>query len=241
MGTPLRTYKLIAISGLANSGKDTAASMLHYILNAPKCFQTYWWYEHLKKWPFKNKWKVTAFAKPLKQTLAIILNKSEDWFEDRDHKENYYVNLSSLKVYSKDCLQSDILLSENKFQKIIKSEEPLDNENLISIRQLMQYYGTSICRKYFGEDIWINATLNKIESNMIISDCRFKNEFIKIKENSGIVIYINRPSATIGNHQSERECVEMYHNNWYDAVIENDSDLKTLFKNIKKCITSELL
>jgi len=42
MRTPLQDYNLIAISGLANSGKDTAANMLNYLLNAPKLFRTYW-------------------------------------------------------------------------------------------------------------------------------------------------------------------------------------------------------
>jgi hypothetical protein len=41
MGTSLQTYNLIAIAGLKNTGKDTAAKMLYYLLNAPKCFRTY--------------------------------------------------------------------------------------------------------------------------------------------------------------------------------------------------------
>jgi uridine kinase len=41
MAASLRTYKLISIAGLANSGKDTVAHMLNYLLNAPKCFRSY--------------------------------------------------------------------------------------------------------------------------------------------------------------------------------------------------------
>ena len=33
--------KIVCISGLANSGKSTAADMLYYILNAPKTFRCY--------------------------------------------------------------------------------------------------------------------------------------------------------------------------------------------------------
>lgn len=37
----LRQAKIIAISGLKNSGKDTAADMLQYLLNYPKFMQNY--------------------------------------------------------------------------------------------------------------------------------------------------------------------------------------------------------
>lgn len=37
----LQNYKIIAIGGLKNSGKDTAAKMLQYLLNFPKFLRTY--------------------------------------------------------------------------------------------------------------------------------------------------------------------------------------------------------
>ena len=105
----------------------------------------------LKRWPFKRKWQTTAFAKPLKETLAVILNKPIEWFNDRKNKENYYVDLNTLKTYPKYKLLENIRLSENKFQKLIKGEEPLPTDKLLSIRQLMQYYGTEIVRKFLGD------------------------------------------------------------------------------------------
>lgn len=234
MKPSLRNYKLIAISGLANSGKTEASKMLEYILNAPKIFKSYFWYKIFKKW--KGKWTTTAFAKPLKQTLAILLNRPLEWFENRLNKEYYHIDLDTLSTYyGNHPFLPNKALTENQFSKLIKLEEPITNACL-SLRQLMQYYGTSILRKYLGENIWINVTFNNIKSNTIISDCRFKNEFEAIKAAGGTVIYILRPQAVIGNHQSERECVEMYNNNSYDAVIKNDKDLSNLFKNIKNCI-----
>lgn len=238
MGSPLQTNNLICIAGLANSGKDTVASMLNYILNAPKCFRTYWWYKLLKRWPFKNKWKTTAFAKPLKETLSVILNKPLEWFNDRYNKENYYVNLNTLQLYSKESIWDNIKLSENKFQKLIKSEEPLPEENLISIRQLMQYYGTNVVRKFIGDKTWINATLNA-QSNinkLIISDLRFRVELEEVHKRKGVIIYISRSSAKPGAHASEREVIELYNEGLFDYVVPNEGTLKELFNNIKALV-----
>ena len=237
MADSLRTNKLICIAGLANNGKDTAAHMLNYLLNAPKIFRTYGWYKIFKKWPFNNKWEITAFAKPLKQTLAIILNKPLDWFNDRNNKENFYVDLNTLKVYPKYKLHDEIRLSENKFQKLIKNGENLPNDQLISIRQLMQYYGTECVRKYLGDKTWINSTLNKITNkNIIVSDLRFRVELEEVKHLNGKIIYISRSSSKPGTHASEREVIELFNENQFDYIVPNEGTLKELFNNLKTLV-----
>ena len=237
MGSSLQTSNVIAICGLKCSGKDSAAKMLYYLLNTPKCFHSYKWFKFFKGKPFKKDWLLTAFAKPLKQTLSVILNKPLEWFEDRDNKENCYINLSSLKIYKKDTLSQEIMLSENKFLKIIKSEETIPAEYLISIRQLMQYYGTNVIRKFLGDKTWINATLNTNgENKIIVSDLRFRVEYEEIKNKKGTTIYIKRDSAVPGNHSSEREVIDLYNENKLDYVIENNGTLEDLFNNIKKLL-----
>lgn len=227
---------LVCVSGLANSGKSTAADMLYYLLNAPKAFRTYKWYKLLKKWPFKKKWEISSFAKPLKQTLSIILNKPLEWFEDRRNKENFYVDLNTLKIYSRFKLQEDIRLTENKFNKLIKSGEPFTTEYCLSIRQLMQYYGTQVIRKYLGDKTWINSTLNYSKKKLIISDLRFKVEFDEVKHRKGFVIYIDRDGTVPGTHASEREVLELKDTNSFDCVIANNGTKEDLFNNLKKVI-----
>jgi len=237
MTTPLRNYKLIAVAGLKNAGKTEASNMLLYLLNAPKPFQTYWWYKHLKRWPFKNKWKTTAFAKPLKQTLAIILNKPVEWFEDRHNKEYNYVDLSTFKVYESAKIPVECKLSENKFQKIVKNEETVPENYCISIRQLMQYYGTNVVRRFLGDKTWINATLNEqTDKNIIVSDLRFKVELTEVYKKGGTIIYIQRDSAKPGAHASEREVIEMNANHMFDYVVENNKSLSDLFYNLKQLL-----
>lgn len=233
MRTSLSSHKLICIAGLKNSGKDSVAKMLEYLLNAPKPFRTYFWYNIFKKW--SGKWTITAFAKPLKQTLSIILNVPLKWLDDRSVKENMYVDLRDLRLIDGWLLDENDILSENKFSKLIKSGEPLTG--YLSIRQLMQYYGTNVIRRFLGDKTWIYATLNKCENkNIIISDLRFKVEYNEVKINDGVVIYIERPECVPGSHSSEREVLDMKEQNLFDFIIRNDSSLKDLFDSIKNII-----
>lgn len=225
---------LIAVSGLKGSGKNEAANMLKYLLNAPKPFRRYFWYKLGLKFP--SKWRITSFAKPLKEVLAIILKTDVNKFEDRDFKENYFVSVEISKIIERKLLDDKDILSDNKFTKLIKSGNPLPPDTWLSIRQLMQYFGTEVCRKWFGESIWINATLNNISHPTIVSDLRFKNEFERVKLLKGKTIYINRDICKPGTHASEKELVELYNDNQFDFVVNNNNTLKDLFNNLKDII-----
>lgn len=233
MRTSLSSCKLICTAGLKGSGKDSVSKMLEYLLNVPKPFRTYFWYNILKKWP--GKWSTIAFAKPLKQTLSIILNRPLEWFDDRSNKESVYVDLRNLELIDGYLLDEYDVLSENKFSKLIKTGEPLSG--YLSIRQLMQYYGTNVIRRFLGDKTWINATLNQCENkNTIVSDLRFKVEYNEVKQRNGIVIYIERPGCTPGSHSSEREVLEMKEMGLFDYTIQNNGSLKDLFYKIKEII-----
>lgn len=235
MRSSLQTSNIIAICGLKCSGKDTAANMLYYLLNTPKWLHSYKWFRFFQGKTLRKKWSLTAFAKPLKETLSIILNKPIEWFEDRDNKENCYVHLPSLQIYKKEVLGQEIILSENKFLKIIKSNEPIPEEYFISIRQLMQYYGTNVIRKFLGDKTWINAALSG-KDKIIVSDLRFRTEYTEIKNRNGLTIYIKRDSAVPGNHSSEREVIDLYNEGKFDYIVENNGSLEDLFNNLKQII-----
>lgn len=88
--------------------------------------------------------------------------------------------------------------------------------------------------KYFGENIWVNATLAQ-EGHFIISDVRFKKEANAIHDMGGKIILIERPnSGNNSNHISEKEWVEMKKEGVYDYIIENTGTEKDLFNAIKK-------
>ena len=143
------------------------------------------------------------------------------------------VNLDTLKI-ELDTINKDQILSENKFSKLIKTGEPFPENTYLSIRQLMQYYGTEVIRKYLGDKTWINATLNTCSNNpTIISDLRFMVEYEEVKKRNGKIWYITRSNCIPGSHRSEYEVLNMENHNMFDEVIVNNGTLEDLFSTIK--------
>ena len=105
----MKLPSLIAIAGFKNAGKDTAASMLQYLLNTPKVLHTYKLYRILHRFCKHRKYKITSFAYPLKKTLAALLDIDINKFEDRSFKENYYIYFPTrqlLQVFGTECMRS---------------------------------------------------------------------------------------------------------------------------------------
>ena len=229
--------KLISFSGPKGCGKSICAEMLQYCLSVPKIFRQYWIYEYFNKF-FPKKWKIIAFADPLKKMLAVLLNIPVEKFNDRQFKEDTCIDLDTLDYSLTAFTKDKPLLSDSKFTKMAK-ELNTDILNYdLTIRQLLQYYGTNCMRTYFGEDVWINSTLRHATDKTIIADCRFINEANHIKEKNGIIIYVNRPGIPFGHHQSEKEMFQMLKKNIYDYQIDNSGTLKDLFNQIKELCNS---
>lgn len=227
MKEKLNLNNLIAISGVRGSGKDLCTDMLQYCLSVPYVFRQYWVYRLLKHL-IKPKYKRIAFADPLKRMLAILLNEPYESFNSRSFKECYIVDLTDLRVHF--AVGS---LSDSKFNKLVKELDPELSQSDLSIRQLMQYFGTEVMHKYFGRNVWINSTLKHASKRTIISDLRFKAEADAVHEKKGVIIYISRPGYTFGQHASEKEMSELLSTNQYDYVIDNNGTQKDLFNKIK--------
>lgn len=220
--------RLIAVSGVKGSGKDSVSSMLQYCLSVPKMFRQYFFYKNFKKW-IKPKYKRIAFADPLKKMLSDLLNISLDKFYIREFKEGCIINISTLEG---SWLGEK--LSDSKFNKLVKQLDPSLMESNLSLRQLLQYFGTEIMQKYFGKRVWINSTMQNRSEYTIISDLRFIEEYNAVKEKKGVVIYVNRPNYEFGQHASEREMKELLESDKYDFIINNNGSIEDLFNQIKE-------
>lgn len=142
--------KLIAITALRGSGKDTTAD---YIV--------------------KNylNWEKDSFAGTLKDAVSAIFG-----------------------------LDRKMLAGETAEDRAIR-EKPDEywSEKLgyeVTPRMLLQKIGTDILRDYFDKNIWINSLEHKLmntDKNVIVTDCRFKNEIDVLKELGAIFIRIQRP------------------------------------------------
>ena len=227
--------KIIAISGLKGSGKNEASEMLQFLLSTPKWLRHHWFYKLGFRF-FKN-WRIVSFATALKEMLSVLIKVPVYKFEDRNFKENYCVDFESMQVIPKSEVSKEYLLSDHKFSKINILANPIYNDYCLTIRQLMQSFGTQLMRTYFGDDIWIKSTLqNHFGENLIISDLRFKIEYESVKKKKGTIIYIDRPECVPGNHASEKEVIELLNDNKFDYVVDNSGDLSQLFNNLKDIV-----
>lgn len=127
----------------------------------------------------------------------------------------------------------------------------LDIPNLTP-RYMLQQIGTDIFRNNFHQDIWIKSLekrlLDSNNNNIILSDCRFKNEVETIKQLGGIIIRTKRGlepewfnDALLINAGQKEGIIEGVHPSEYswigcdiDHTIDNDTTLEELYFNIDK-------
>lgn len=227
--------KLIAISGVKGVGKDTSGDMLRFMLSTPKFLHHYWIYKRFPKLTFKGNWLKVSFAGPLKEMLSVLLRVPVESFEDRDFKENIFIDFNNLSFHKREDLKRYQILSDSKFSRKIKEGTIDVRANMLSIRQLLQYWGTDVMRRYLGDQLWCLATLKIADiHDLIISDLRFKVEADIVQERKGTLIYIDRPGCEVGNHQSEKEAFELYQSGRCDHIIHNTGTLKDLFNHCKE-------
>lgn len=125
-------------------------------------------------------------------------------------------------------------------------------------RWILQFWGTEVCRHGFHDDIWIASLENKLRKthhDIVISDVRFENEALSIKNQSGICIRVMRGPDPIWmphainymNNSSleskeflDKEKVHASEYSWaavyFDHVLHNDSDLNHLYTQVAKLI-----
>ena len=112
-------------------------------------------------------------------------------------------------------------------------------------RKALQMIGTDLFRIHFNNDIWISIVENKIgvmlknnpNINIVISDCRFSNEFSLIKKfpDSHIITILREKNSTNKiAHSSETEWV----NYNFDAILQNDNSIDDLKSNLKSLLSS---
>lgn len=98
-------------------------------------------------------------------------------------------------------------------------------------RQMMQYIGTEIFRKY-DKNVWVNCVSKLFETcsgKFVISDVRFQNELDMIKGYDGLIIRIIRPNILSTDlHSSETDIGNFI----VDEEIMNDSTIESLYEKI---------
>jgi hypothetical protein len=129
-------------------------------------------------------------------------------------------------------------------------------------RLMLQLWGTEVCRNGFHDDIWIASLENKMRKtsdNIVISDVRFPNEILAIKNAGGQVVRVVRGadpewyqdawnvnqgptnmSWSISKLNMERRKIHASETAWIgkgiDIEIDNNGTIDDLFKQIKSLV-----
>lgn len=235
-------YKIvIGISGAKNSGKDTAASMIHYIFKSGITNATY------KEWALKyeqTRFKPTVihFADYIKDILSILFNIDRKLFDSRTYKDELWYDIHGNVFFDKPKHDARFTNSEE-----ICKDVTIDNLKttplayymnnyqfvFIKLRTLLQYFGTDIVRNQIENDRWVKLTMGRAwnlarkEGLCLIPDVRFANEQKWITKTGGIVIKLERPTKNIDNHDSE----DMSDIN-VDYIVNNDNTKMVLFYSL---------
>ena len=127
-------------------------------------------------------------------------------------------------------------------------------------RWILQHWGTEVCRDAFHQDIWIASLENKLRrsnDDVVISDCRFPNEFKAIQNAGGKIIRVKRgPSPTWKLHahaactgcedstlQLQQLGIHPSEWSWYgldfDITLLNDGTIDDLYKQVKNFISQD--
>jgi len=124
-----------------------------------------------------------------------------------------------------------------KLKEIAKDLWPEQFECNQKPRQLLQDLGMKM--REIDQDVWVNYVLRIIkslpkETNIVIDDLRFLNEYKALKNVGFFVVCIirNVPPSPYSNHQSELEVDKMP----YDWIIYNTSTLENLYAELDKIV-----
>ena len=135
-----------------------------------------------------------ALADPIKDFLSSVLEVEDSWLRGTDAEKN------TLTKYYWEGLPEYI------------REANLGKVGSMTARELMQVFGTEVCRRCFGDDVWTRALRRRIDRSraswFLVTDVRFPNELEAIKEWGGQVWRVVGPQRIEGsvvhdNHPSE--------------------------------------
>ena len=156
------------------------------------------------------------FADELKNLVCYCLNITRNVLENEKDVVNEII------IYNLSCYIEYISEQTSIDKNIIKNL--LENKNFISIREILQYLGTDIIRKY--QPLWhINKLKEKIINNpgkyYCIADTRFMSEKETIDNLNGECWFIIR--TTIENNDTHISENELSHINFKNIIYNNKS------------------
>lgn len=248
---------IIGICGKRQSGKDTIANMIAYIHNVGVTKANYQeWIANRVSNKDRAKRKSVRFADALKDCVSAIYNIPREYLDEEYYKDNSFFCIDNCKFYDcKDVINHQEVYKIIEYSSLVNSPEyfsyQLENTKklrAIKVRTILQFFGTDICRKYLGDDVWIRATINKADDInsvygiCLIPDVRFTNEAETIQQHplygGGIKVIRDNINRNKDNSQHISETNDII----FPYVINNNGNLFNLFYKvleIYQCIVAK--
>ncbi len=168
-----------------------------------------------------------SFAEPLKTMCSSVFG---DIFSDSDKNKTMSIKMNDNQI-------TKLITEINKYEKVLSEQEIINNlsdKTFTSPREILQYIGTDIIRKYVNDKFWINMMenkLNKLDSEVDsvgISDARFPIERELLRKFGFHLILIKRDliNDSTSSHISENS---FGFEEEYDYIIDNNSNIEDLY------------
>jgi hypothetical protein len=127
----------------------------------------------------------------------------------------------------------------------------------ITPRQVLQQWGTEVCRQAYHDEIWVASLENRLrnsQNNVVITDCRFPNEIQAIRQAQGLVIRVRRGPEPVwydlavaanrgdwvAREQVNSLLVHASETAWvgteFDAVIDNNHSFDSTFQQVESVL-----
>lgn len=216
---------LLAMAGQMGSGKDTSAD--HLVRN--------------------HGFTKLAFADNLKRLCMVAF----DLTEAQCYGEKEKFEMFPQPIYLQESHVDSILawvVHKNGFdvskEQVVKMCG-LVGTQFLTPRHILQFVGTEVLRQCILEDYHTEVLIKFIRAQglqrVVISDCRFPNEKVKVKEWGGKTVIVTGRNTTQNadasqkSHASETSLGDV---SGYDYHIENTGTLEELYSKVDQVVAS---
>lgn len=219
----------VTISGKKKSGKDTVGTFLQEKLSNNYTKTVY----------------VYHFADKLKEFCIDYLDLPRELVYGTDEQKNTLSHLRWIQMPFYERMRQKYALGRTEhgvctyLQALAEFDLlHMENDGLMTIREVLQYIGTEEFRESYGGDYWIKQLDKKIKKDSpdisIICDCRFPEEVLWGKEN-GVVIKLTR--GLVGDAHSSETALDAEHfdQSNFSHIIDNRN--QTVEETCKEALT----
>lgn len=178
---------------------------------------------------------LSGYARSGKDTVGTILVEQHGFkrvsFADQLRKT--LLKLDPYLVVNEECHWASVPRQLSSLQEHHGTLEAVKgSEYSDEWRRLQQRMGTEVGRDMFGENVWVDMAMREVYSgdNTVVTDCRFLNEAVAIRKESGKVWRVTRPGVGPANQHISETGLDFFD---FDELIDNDGSLEELALRVK--------